>query len=286
MTRIGVQSMMLKEDFAEYGPFETLRRVNEIGYRAVELSQVPMTHQNVLEIDRARTELGIEVAATSAQLTRPAGSSGESLTTDFDKIVADATRLQARAIRMGILPREAMSSVDLILEFCDRANEMASRLRECGLELCYHNHHIEFAKCGGRHLLDIMMERAPLVGLEIDVHWAHRGGLDPVATLRRYGNRVSMVHLKDYRIGWMPAEDQETSDQDGSATFMDSFLGVVQFAEIGEGNLDFSAIIEQSLAIGARHLLVEQDERYGRTALECLQTSYDNLILLGHGNLF
>lgn len=286
MTRIGFQASTLREDFATYGPFETLHRAKEIGYQVVEISQVPMTPQNVLEFRRARTELGMEVAAISAQLTKPAGSSGDALTTDFDKIVADAKELEARAIRIGVLPRAAMSSLDLVLEFCDRANEMASRLLEYGLELSYHNHHIEFAKCDGRLLLDIMMERAPLVGLEIDVHWAHRGGLDPVTTLRRYADRVSMVHLKDYRIGWMPAEDQETSDRNASTAFMDSFLGVVQFAEVGEGNLDFSTIIEQSLAIGAKYLLVEQDECYGRAALDCLRTSYDNLVLLGYGNLF
>jgi sugar phosphate isomerase/epimerase len=286
VTRIGVQSMMLKDDFAEYGVFETLRRMNEIGYRVIEVSQLPMTPQNVHEIDRARTELGVTVAAISAQLTRSSGFAGESLSTDFDKIVADAKRLGAPTIRMGILPRDAMSSLELVLKFCDRANDMAARLLECGLELCYHNHHIEFAKCDGRLLLDVMVERAPLLGLEIDVHWAQRGGLDPVTTLRRYASRVSMVHLKDYRIGWMPAVDQAMPGQSATSSFMDSFLGVVQFAEVGEGNLDFAAIVRESLAIGARYLLVEQDERYGRKALECLKTSHDNLVALGFSNLF
>ena len=60
----------------------------------------------------------------------------------------------------------------------------------------------------------------------------------------------------------------------------------MQFAEVGEGNLDFPAIIEASEEIGAKYLLVEQDEHYGRTPLECLQTSYDNLVTLGYGHLF
>ena len=78
---------------------------------------------------------------------------------------------------------------------------MAARLQEHGIRLYYHNHHIDFAKYDGRYLLDVLAERAPLVGFEIDVHWVQRGGLDPVATLRKYGGRVAMVHLKDYRIG-------------------------------------------------------------------------------------
>ena len=44
--------MMLKDSFAELGAFETLRKVSAIGYNAVEISQIPMTPENVAELDR------------------------------------------------------------------------------------------------------------------------------------------------------------------------------------------------------------------------------------------
>jgi len=65
MTRIGVQAMMLNDSFAEIGVFETLRKVGEIGYHAVEVSQIPMIPENVAELDRSRTELGMDIAALS-----------------------------------------------------------------------------------------------------------------------------------------------------------------------------------------------------------------------------
>ena len=95
-----------------------------------------------------------------------------------------------------------------------------------------------------------------------------------------------MVHLKDYRIGQMPATAFEALAAGDFKGFMAAFAGVVQFAEVGEGNLDFTSIIEKSKEIGAEYLLVEQDEQYGRTPLECLQTSYDNLVALGYAELF
>jgi sugar phosphate isomerase/epimerase len=67
---------------------------------------------------------------------------------------------------------------------------------------------------------------------------------------------------------------------------MSAFVGVVQFAEVGEGNLDWPAIIEQSLASGAEYLLVEQDDTYGRDPFESLRISRDNLVALGYGSLF
>ena len=60
----------------------------------------------------------------------------------------------------------------------------------------------------------------------------------------------------------------------------------MQFAEVGEGNLDFASIIEHAQTAGAQYLLVEQDELYGRTVWQALQTSYDNLVALGAGDLF
>ncbi|WP_223231257.1 sugar phosphate isomerase/epimerase family protein [Microbacterium jejuense] len=286
MARIGVQAMMLKESFATDGVFETLRQVRDIGYRAIEVSQLAMTPDNVAELDRARVELGIEMAALSAALTSIPGMPGESLTNDFDKIVADCARLQSSKLRIGMLPFDAMGSLEAVLAFCDASEAMAARLAEHGIGLYYHNHHIEFAKYDGRYLLDIIADRAPSVGLEVDVHWVQRGGLDPVATLRKYGDRVAMVHLKDYRIGRLGQDAFEALGRGDVAGFMAAFAGVVQFAEVGEGNLDFRAIVDESVRIGAQHLLVEQDDLYGRTPLECLRTSHDNLVALGFGDLF
>ena len=104
--------------------------------------------------------------------------------------------------------------------------------------------------------------------------------------LQEYSGLVDLVHLKDYRIG--PLGDDafaalEAGDVQG---FMTAFTGVVQFAEVGEGNLDFTAIIDQSLASGAKYLLIEQDDQYGRDPFDCLVTSRDNLIALGYEHLF
>ena len=286
MTRIGVQTMMLKKEFEADGAFATLKRLSDLGFNAVEISQIPMSEANVEEIDRARVELGMEVAALSASLETPVGAPGESLTSDFDKIVADCKRLSCQMVRIGMMPFSAMASQQALLDFCSRSNEMAARLAEAGIGLYYHNHHVEFAKYDGMYILDIIRERAPLVRFELDVHWIHRGGRDPVSVLKDYAGLVDLVHLKDYRIGQIPSTAFEALQAGDYQGFMAAFTGIVQFAEIGEGNLDFKAIIEQSLSSGAKYLLIEQDDQYGRDAFDCLTTSRDNLIKLGYGDLF
>jgi len=278
--------MMLKDSFAEVGAFETLRKVSAIGYNAVEISQIPMTPENVAELDRARSELGMDIAALSVAMETPKGRPGDSLAEHFDKIVADAKRLDSSLLRIGMLPFPAMKSIAAVVDFAKEANEYAERLREHGLSLYYHNHHIEFAKFDGKFMLDIIAENSPAMGMEIDVHWVQRGGLDPVRTLQKYAGRTAMVHLKDYRIGELPESSFGLLDAGDIMGFMTEFKNVVQFAEVGEGNLDFASIVPAAQAAGARYLLVEQDELYGRTVWDALQTSYDNLVALGHADLF
>lgn len=286
MAKIGVQAMMLKGSFSELGAFETLRKVSAIGYNAVEISQIPMTPENVSELDRSRTELGMDIAALSVAMETPKGMPADSLKDHFDKIVDDAKRLDSKLLRIGMLPFPAMKSMGALVDFAKQANEYAERLQEQGIGLYYHNHHIEFAKYDGKYMLDIIADNSPAMGMEIDVHWVQRGGLDPVRTLEKYAGRTAMVHLKDYRIGQMPESSFGLLETGDFAGFMAEFKNVVQFAEVGEGNLDFPSIIPAAEAAGARYLLVEQDELYGRTVWDVLQTSYDNLAAMGHGDLF
>ena len=278
--------MMLKDSFADVGAFETLRKVNAIGYNAVEISQIPMSPENVAELERSRTELGMDIAALSVNIEGRKGMPVESLADNFDKIVDDAKRLDTSLLRIGMLPFGAMKSLDAVIDFAKQANGYAERLQEHGISLYYHNHHIEFAKFDGAYMLDIIADNSPAMGMEIDVHWVQRGGLDPVRTLQKYAGRTAMVHLKDYRIGQLPASSFSLLESGDFAGFMAEFKNVVQFAEVGEGNLDFPAIIPAAQAAGARYLLVEQDELYGRTVWDALQTSYDNLVAMGHGELF
>jgi sugar phosphate isomerase/epimerase len=70
-----------------------------------------------------------------------------------------------------------------------------------------------------------------------------------------------------------------------SATFMQAFMGVVEFGEVGEGNLEWTEIIDQAIDSGAEYLFIEQDQHYGRDPYDSLETSRDNLITLGYEGL-
>jgi sugar phosphate isomerase/epimerase len=275
--------MMLKSKVEEIGPYEVLRRLKTIGYSAVEVSQIPMTANNVTEMRRAKDQLGIDFGALSAGL---GGDANDSLVEDYSKIIGDARTLGAVRLRIGMMPLSAMASHEALLAFCRQAEEISVRLADEGITLYYHNHHLEFAKRGSSTVLDIIRAEAPTMRLEIDVHWVQRGGKDPVRTLQKYAGLVGLVHLKDYRIGELPPAAFDARQSGDLAAFMQAFTGVVQFGEVGEGNLDWTEIITQAIASGAEYLFIEQDEQYGRDPFDCLLTSRDNLVALGYGTLF
>ncbi|AZP05540.1 sugar phosphate isomerase/epimerase family protein [Jeotgalibaca ciconiae] len=285
MAKIGVQGSTVKQQFQELGVYETMKKLSEIGYKSVEISQVETSPENIEAIQKACKDFDMEIAAMSASL-EPQTKDGESLTTHYDKIVADCKAVDADLLRIGMLPIPAMASLDKVLEFCEKVNDVTKKLKEDGITLYYHNHHVEFRKYDGKFLLDIIREKAPLLGFELDVHWIQRGGANPLEVIRDYKGKVELIHLKDYRVGELPQESVDALFQGDASKFMDKFNNLIEFAELGSGTLPLKEIIEESLSSGVRYLLVEQDDTYGVDPFESLKISYEHLVELGYTELF
>lgn len=278
--KIGVQMMMLKDKVAELGIYEVMRKVGELGYHSVEISQIPMTQENVDNLAKASKDFGIDVGACSASLEpMMPGAPGETLKTHFDKIVEDCKKLNCRYLRVGMIPLNLIGSKENYINFAKKMDDMAVRLSEQGIQLYYHNHHVEFQKFDGEYALDIMKNNSKNFGFELDVHWIHRGGLNPVNVIKNYKGRVDILHLKDYRIGAMDLSFLKNGDW---SKFSEAFNNVVEFAELGEGNLDFKSIIETGIEAGVQYFFIEQDNTYGRDPFESLRISRDHLIKLGY----
>ncbi len=282
MARIGVQLMMVRDKVVQDGMFPVLQRIAGLGYTAVELSQIPTTEATIAGLDQGRRELGLEVAALSVGLKKGPTSTGDALDTDFAKIVDDCRRLDCRYARIGMMPFDAMVSADAVVRFAQDAEEAAQRLAAEGITLAYHNHHVDFAKHDGETLFDIVRRVSPSLHFEIDVHWVQRGGKNPVDVLAEFAGQVELVHLKDYRVTTLPPAALDLLQAGDLAGFMQAFTNVVQFAEVGAGNINFGAVIPQALASGAEYLLVEQDDLYGRDAYDCLTDSMAHIRGLGY----
>ena len=286
---IGVQmSTIAPAKMPSFEPFEVMGKLVDIGYHCAEISQVPMTKENVAGFRRAIDELGFNISSVSASVAPLyPGMAGEYLSNpdDFKKMVDDAKALDCDMMRIGMMPMNAIGDVNKCLDFAKQAEEYCLKLKEEGIDLYYHNHHMEFIKVNGKYLLDLLRENAPHMGFELDTHRIHRGGENPVEFIKKYAGSVRLLHLKDYRIGNVNMPDMTAPD--AMMKFMNAFFNEpVQFAELGQGTLPLKACIEAGLAGGAEYFLVEQDATYGRDPFESLKISHDHLVDLGYGDWF
>jgi sugar phosphate isomerase/epimerase len=144
--------------------------------------------------------------------------------------------------------------------FAEQASRIGEKLHAADLSFSYHNHSFEFMRFGRRTGLDIIFEESDprYLQAEIDTYWVQHGGGDPALWIRRMKDRMPVVHLKDMVI----------------------LDGQQAMAEIGEGNLNWPAILEACQEAGVAWCAIEQDTCQ-RDPFESLQISYDNLRAMG-----
>ncbi|MEI7836818.1 MAG: sugar phosphate isomerase/epimerase [Planctomycetota bacterium] len=237
---------------------QTLQKVRAIGYTAVQISGFgPVAPQAVAQLV---TDCGLTVAGTHM--------SWASFLTDVDAVIETHRLWNCTHAAIGALPEEYRCAEGLE-RFLAELPPVAETLLAAGIDFSYHNHAHEFmrigptGKEGGRKTwLAELYDRADPRHLkaELDTYWIVAGGGDPAAWIRRCAGRQPLLHLKDMVIA--PDRSQ-------------------RFAPIGEGNLHWPAILAAAADSGVQWYLVEQDDCYGESCFDVLETSYRNLQAMG-----
>jgi sugar phosphate isomerase/epimerase len=247
---VTLQMYTLRDDAAR--DFEgTLKTVAEIGYAGVELAGY--NGLAVEEVKRLLDNNNLIVAGMHAGL--------DLLENSFDQVVADSITLGLEYVVVPFLAENRRQSIDDYKRLANQLNSLGERLRSSELTLCYHNHAFEFEKFGGEvYGYDVIFDEtdADLVKVEMDAFWVTKAGEDPVAYLRKYKNRVPLIHVKD-----MTAPPEST------------------FAEVGEGVIDFAPIFEAAEGAGTEYYVVEQDRTFNHPPLESVRISFNNLKKMG-----
>ncbi len=185
MSELSVQLYTLRKALEQ--DFDgTLQRLVGFGFTQVEPFQLPAL------ADRLRT--GLRQNGLAAPTTHVGLLSGNQ-----DEICELAVELGIQTIiEPYVDPARWQAEAD-INEIASELSEAAQRAARYGLRVGYHNHHFELeSKISGVHALEVFADRlAPEVVLEVDTYWAYAGGADVPALLKRLGDRVVALHLKD-----------------------------------------------------------------------------------------
>jgi len=231
---------------------DTLKKVGEIGYTAVQLSALGPVDPR--DLARVVAKSGLTVAATHTGWSR--------FQKELDQVIEEHRMVGCRHPAIGGLPAEYFSPAG-VTKFVQELGPIAERLAKAGMDFSYHNHNHELARFGDKTWLEMLLSMTAPSQLkaEIDTYWIQAGGGDPAAWIRRCAGRIPLLHVKDMAI----TPSRET-----------------RMAEVGYGNLNWPEILKAAEESGVEYLLVEQDECYGRDPFESLAMSYGFLKSMGY----
>jgi sugar phosphate isomerase/epimerase len=142
----------------------------------------------------------------------------------------------------------------------EQFNHIGERVNAAGIRFGYHNHTEEFRVKQGVVVYDELLRLTDpaKVTMEMDCGWVVVGGKDPADYLTRYPTRISMLHIKDFKL-----DAAHTSESDAPPS-----------AELGRGSIDYHRIFEAAKKGNIKHAFVEQ-EQFDMAPMDALKIDAD-----------
>jgi len=210
----------------------TVEKLKKMGYAYLQYSGACY---DVERIQRVSEKTGMPICLTHVPFDR--------IINETEALMEEHSRFGCKYIGLGMMPignaldeTECKKKVELL-------NSAGERMAKNGFKFFYHHHNFEFIKHGNQTIFDYMIENAPYINFTADTYWLQYGGVDILSTLERLKGRIACVHLKDYK--------QKYNEERGCVEPV--------FSPVGEGVLNFKAIIPKMQSLGVEYYLVEQD---------------------------
>ena len=278
--KVGIQLYSVRESLKK-DPMDTLKKVAAAGFKYLETANHDITEHPgigfpipVQEMKKILDDLDMQVIGAHFS---PISEDGIDATLDY---LAELGVKQANCANIEWYPYQDM---DYVMRRCDDYNKIGAVLKKHGMKSYYHNHYMEFQKFGPENkcIEDIIMENTDpeLVFLELDTYWVTRGGQSAVEYIKKYKDRLLLLHQKDF-----PSQaPQPINMYDGvlnPASNLDRVVfGATKnprcFTEIGTGILPIQDFIDAAgEAPNCQYIILEQDSTQ-LTEIESINRSMD-----------
>ncbi|MDR0536711.1 MAG: sugar phosphate isomerase/epimerase [Tannerellaceae bacterium] len=269
---LGLQIYSLGRELAPDVP-GGLKKVAQMGYTVIELagynSEGKIGAASMADFKKYADDAGLKI--TSSHLNPPAREyTKDNLEQIKDFWKKAAEHHAAIGCKYIIQPGQPSTrSTEEVAYVGEVFNEAGKIAKAAGLQFGYHNHNGEFARVvpggteplpasrgfgrppeGAKIIYDAMLEATDpeLVQFEMDVYWTVMGQKDPVAYMKKYANRIRLLHIKDVAV-------------------------------LGEsGMMNFPKIYETAYANGIKDYFVELENYTGGTQFEGVKGCADYLL--------
>ncbi len=239
--KIGLQLYNFRKELAD--DFKgTMREIAKLGFQGVEFANY-YGDMSPEELAAFLKELNLECAGTMFPV--------ESLQQREDPCYEFAKVLNSPALTFSLM----CNFTELHAEQSALIKNAVRNANANGLQFSYHNHWDEFlCKIDGEPAMEYMIREIdePSLLLEPDVCWITRGGYSPADFLRKHGDRIRQIHLKDIKV---PSEYNTLT-------------------ELGNGVVDLKGAIAAAADTKCQWLIYEQDLT-GLTTFESAKISLE-----------
>lgn len=214
---IGLQIYSLGGELTKDVP-AGMKQLKQMGYSTLELAGYnngKINGVDMMEFKKMAEDAGLKI--TSSHVNPPTGEytpdTRNTIMEYWKKTADDHAKLGVKYLVQPGQPRTR--SVEEVAYVCDVFNEAGKIVKAAGIPFGYHNHDFEFAKVipggteavFGRHnkgekIYDLFLKDTDpdLVFFEMDVYWTVIGQNDPVEYMKKYPDRIKLLHIKDRAI--------------------------------------------------------------------------------------
>ena len=214
---IGLQIYSLGGELTKDVP-AGMKQLKQMGYSTLELAGYnngKINGVDMMEFKKMAEDAGLKI--TSSHVNPPTGEytpdTRNTIMEYWKKTADDHAKLGVKYLVQPGQPRTR--SVEEVAYVCDVFNEAGKIVKAAGIPFGYHNHDFEFAKVVpggtgavfGRHnkgekIYDLFLKDTDpdLVFFEMDVYWTVIGQNDPVECMKKYPDRIKLLHIKDRAI--------------------------------------------------------------------------------------
>lgn len=273
--KVGIQLYSVR-DAMQADPIAAIREVSAIGYKNLEFASSNADKDPGVGFDVDADTMVSLLSECGAKIIsghiRPIDES------TIDAIIAYHKKIGTRYLGQSA---DFYDSYEHLMERCAYYNWVGKKLSENGMQFLIHNHYHEFQKLNGKEILYHIMDNTDpaYVSFELDTFWAMRGGMDPIAVMKRLGARLKLVHQKDFsKTSTSPVNLWTVKDPDvliTKDTFFNGGIDPKDFCEIGTGIMDIQSIIDAANALGAEYIVLEQDQTQ-LTQMESIRISMES----------
>ncbi|MCX8064755.1 MAG: sugar phosphate isomerase/epimerase [Candidatus Hydrogenedentes bacterium] len=241
---IGLQLYTVRDALSQ-NPSATLKELSEIGYKYVEIADT--SNYPLSQFTSLLSEYNLSALSTHIDYLVLLQSS--------EYIIQEIKKSGLKYVVVPWIGPEVWQDVSLAENVISAMDNIGKSFADEGIFLCYHNHAHEIRKTTEIGVLDLLLERAEKVYLELDLGWGYVAtGENPFKLVEKYGHRIKLFHLKD------------VSKRDP-----------VKFTELGMGEIPWVEILPEIWKLNKSPWIVEQDDNFSINSISSAKVGIETL---------